>query len=569
MTSGLLQNPKPGDAQSLPVYFPTIAEHPQLGFTFAPGRRGRDPQGRFWTRDLDEDIHYLTSIHPSPVLFLLLTPPELKTFRIQDLPAKAQQSGLELRLNPLSPTTADLKKSAIQAMITTGAQLIAKGQTVIFISGDALGRGPLVSACYAIVHKQLPVDEVLTTLRQLRGPSCISPTLESWIRAYQQQPDLQTAGAYTVANTYRTWSKSHLDSDITGADLKPQTTAEDELQTPLPFSRWTTSSPPSEHPEAAWTPAESICVGTVLGAALGDALGAPLTTQDDWSQLVRRYGLDGPSAPTAVNMGSEKPPQARISGHTEMMVGALETLINVRQRRLELSETMDRLSHRLGLWARQTVVHTEHPPSGIDSCRRLAAGETWTEVGSNSTQGAAGLARAISFGLTFPDDLRRVETWGAAQSRITHRAPSSTAAAAALAVGIARLTHGRTWNDTFSEMVAAACRICPETASRMARGLHDAQQGISAASKNRRFGTRSTQDTLIQALIAVCLHPDDLETALRTAVMTTGDAHAVGASVGALMGARLGWGALPMSWLSLLEQKSRLEGLALALAASR
>jgi poly(ADP-ribose) glycohydrolase ARH3 len=263
-------------------------------------------------------------------------------------------------------------------------------------------------------------------------------------------------------------------------------------------------------------------------------------------------------------------PAALVSADTQLAEHALETVIEARQRRLELEATLARLAERVGRWhAQPRGGHRSPDPSHLEAAERLARGTPWTEAASNASSGAAGLPRAPAFGLAFSDDLRRAEQWGAAQCRVTHRGREAVAASAALSVGVARLARGERLSVALSEMVAAACRESPRLAARLARALHDADAGVPPAVGLARASAATAADALTMAFFVVRRHPDDLERALREAVMTPGPSSTAAGAVGALLGARLGAGALPPGWLAVLERKDELEARALAAAASR
>lgn len=542
---------------TLPVYVlsPPRNGTGTIGFSPAPGRRGRDREGRYWTRDLDEDIDYLHQAIEASHLVILLSPKELDSLRISSLATDARQAGMTVIESPFPPEAHKIELETIDALIKTLNPVLDLSGQVIFISGDAKGRSPLAAACLAMARGGLK-SKIIEEIQNLRGQACLTEPFLQLIHQFKSpaKPQLQTAHPRAVAAMYKQAEP------VPSKKAPPQVYHASE--SPLPISL---AAPKGM---MIWTPCESTCIGALLGAALGDTLGSPLSSCSQWEVLESLYGTEGPREPQ-ITRYDDQPPLACISGHTEMIITSVETAIEARQRRWELTEILDNLSQRLAIWSKQTSPKRIPSPSGLNSCQQLASGMDRTSVGSNHESGAAGLARAIAFGLAFSETPKRVETLAAAQSRITHQARTSVACAAALAVGISALASGAQWRDCFSEMVAAACRISPATASRLARILHEAETGMSLPEMAKRSGSTSTLDTTAFAIYVTSLYSDDLESALRHAVMTPGDSHAVAATVGALIGTRLGSGALPPVWLAVLEHRSQLEGLALALAASR
>lgn len=672
----------------LRVHFLPLSLEGRIGFTLAPGRRGRDRAGRYWTRDLDEDLDRLEKVLRVDRLVLLLSPEELTAHRIGALPEAARRRGLEVNEAPLAAADPPGSiKARLPSLLEALRRSAEAGETSVLVSGDGLGRAPMVAAC-VLIREGMSAERALTVIRQLRGPDCLTdPELVAGVRAFagtpietteapasadrdarpfqhtpqhpsplpaplphslgdeglgsdegpsaggvpragpsiEAPPDdptrsgsgetlprwyeveavdsgdaraaldlgsssgspLRTAGAARVRAVYaQAAAPGGAPDDALGEPERmgaPEAAQVARADLAVPGHSGGAPSepdrPPGRTPEAApilvprpaaLAPYESACVGAILGAALGDALGAPLEAERDRAALEARFGPNGPIAPLLSVPPRGGAPIALVSEDTQLAELALETLIEARRRKLELEAFLARLSERLARWATHPRGgHRSPEPSGLSSARRLAEGEAWTEVASNANAGTSGLARAHPFGLAFSDDLRRAEHWAAAQSRVTHRASDAVAAAAALAVGVGRLARGEQLHEALSEMVAAACRISPRTASRLARALHDADIGVPPAVMFERTAEPTAHDALAAALYVVRRHPDDFEGAVREGVITPGDSDAVGAAIGALLGARLGAGALPPSWLAVLERRESLEALALALAASR
>ena len=592
-----------GDGEGqLRVHFLPLSVDGRIGFTLLPGRRGRDPEGRFWTRDLEEDLERMTRVVGADVLLLLTEPDELAASRVPGLVAAAQSRGLEVVERPLSPEAPPDDPRAVAPLLERISAEITAGRTVVLVCGDGLGRAPMIAACF-LVGEGWSADRALGVIRKLRGPDCLPPgpradfvaafaDRSSAHRAPPSRPAwpapepkvepnderlasspgpatsrrdagsaVRTVGGAQVAALYG--GVAELDPVEPGAAVAEAA----EVVEQLDLAR---AAPEADvHPRTTLSPVESACVGALLGAALGDALGAPLEAIRDRATLVARFGPEGPRAPRLASPPGGGPPLALASDDGQLLELAVETLIEATQRRWELGSTLDRLAERIGRWAEQPRGgHRDPEPSSLESARRLADGVPWAEAGSNGTAGTSHLARAVAFGVAFGQDLRKTERWAGAQSRLTHRAPESVACGAALGVGVARLARGEPVVEALSEMVAAACRLSPRVAARLARALHDADAGVPTEVALDRWTEPTATDALSTAVFVVRRHPEDLEGALREAVTTPGDSDAAGVCVGGLLGARLGAAALPPGWLAVLERRAEREALALALAAA-
>ena len=615
----------------LRVSFLPLSVAGRIGFTLMPGRRGRDAEGRMWTRDLEEDVDRLVRVVGVESLVLLVSDSELSAGRAGELSTLAERRGLEVVSAPL----ARLPRTLPSALLDGIVRRAEAGRTVVLVSADGQGRAPYVAARLLIAQGTAP-ERALRVLRRL-APSCLTepawmdalglssapatrvadpvearaderfddePSRPRWLDGLDEEVEpvegalaapseerpLRTVAAPRAAMLYRSASSSTSTEPASSeAPLDPPWTREDTLfvdgpppREPLESAPPIRTEPPAPSPApqvsdlvereplraASYGPLESAFVGALVGAALGDAFGAPLERIEDPERL--ETATRARALPELAVPPGGRSPVALLSDETQQLELAIETLIEVGRRRLELDVTLERLAERLGRWSTHPRGGHRNPEGGsVELARRLSEGTPWPEVGSNALAGAHGLLRAVPFGLSFSNDPRRAEHWAAAQSRITHRNERSVAAAAALAATLAALTRGEPLTFSLSEGVAAACRYDPSAAARLALALRDADAGVPPSRALEQRRERNTLEVLESAFYVVRRVPDDLEGAVRIAAATPGDSDAVAALTGALIGARLGAGALPQAWVGVLERAEGLEALALALAASR
>lgn len=590
-----------GSGGHVPVHFLPISIEGRLGFSFLPGRRGRDSEGRYWTRDLDEDLERLARVIGAEVLILLSTPDEQAACRVTQLASKARHEDMDVLIHPL-PAHAEPEQAAVKDIISQIEIRLSRKQTVILSSSDGLGRAPLVAACF-LVNQGSSAERAISTIRKLRGPSCLrkdvhtrfmdafeelltknNPPVPTPTQAWPQsmpppmkevEPTsvLRTVGSKVAAALYAKEGTKDADRPpkvdfptlSVGAFAATQHEIEPSALEP-PIAQSGPEAPPIE--PTALTPLESAIVGCMLGGALGDALGYPLRTLDQ-ATLQHRYGQDGPESAKLMAPPGGGAPIALVSEPTQQAECAVEMMIEAITKRLELSGALERLKERLAGWAEGPKGGHRNPdPNALEAGKKMARGIPWTEAGTNASQGSSSLARATAFGLSLFRDLSRCEHWGSSQSRLTHRAPASVASASAMAVGVARALAGESVNHIVSSMVASACRIHPQTAAKLAQALHDADAGVPPRAAFERWTDASASDALAAAVFMIRRTPDDFEAAVRASAMVPGHGHAVGFCVGSLLGARLGAGALPPSWLTVLERRQSLESLSLALAAT-
>ncbi|HXI71469.1 MAG TPA: ADP-ribosylglycohydrolase family protein [Verrucomicrobiae bacterium] len=179
--------------------------------------------------------------------------------------------------------------------------------------------------------------------------------------------------------------------------------------------------------------------------------------------------------------------------------------------------------------------------------------------------------RSAILGAYFADDADKRRAFVSAATRLTHTDPKAETAAlavaeaAALSVGqsggsaaewlsnLTSLGGDPEWQEICQKLTAAlaAGRSVSEFADEL--GL---QRGV----------TGYAYHSVPVALYAWLRHPDDFRTALIAVLDCGGDTDTVGAILGALMGARLGRGAIPQEWLNGIYDWPRSTGLLVQVA---
>lgn len=193
---------------------------------------------------------------------------------------------------------------------------------------------------------------------------------------------------------------------------------------------------------------------------------------------------------------------------------------------------------------------------------RLAAGVPWTDAGEPAPVAGNGSAmRAAPIGLIFGDDHERLTRAAHDQGRITHRDPRCAAGAVAIALAVAIAGQGgpveprrlaarlgaaaRSFDDSFADELLKLgdwATLPPETvqaAIPRRLGDYDSQyrwEGISP------FVVTS----VLWSLYAFLRTPGDYWESMRTAIAVGGDVDTTAAMTGAISGAYVGLGSLPL-----------------------
>jgi len=331
--------------------------------------------------------------------------------------------------------------------------------------------------------------------------------------------------------------------------------------------------------------------GSLLGGALGDALGWPVEFAS-LEQIRRRYGPVGITAPPAEGGGV-----AEVTDDTQMTLFTAEGLIlAARAGALGRPDALVRIVHRASLrWLRTQGATSRHPSfagSGSEGwllCvpelhARRAPGSTCFEglqasrMGSpehplNTSKGCGGVMRIAPVGLALAVD--DPFTVGGRIAALTHGHPSGWLAAGAMAGMVRDLLLGGTLEEALAEALETLERAPGGEETHAA--LRRARDRVSEVWRSGRRPGPEDVEALGQGWVAeealaigwfcAAVHPSDLPAALCLAANHSGDSDSTASIAGQLLGVALGEEALPPSWLDRLELRSTIAEIADRLAA--
>jgi ADP-ribosyl-[dinitrogen reductase] hydrolase len=287
-------------------------------------------------------------------------------------------------------------------------------------------------------------------------------------------------------------------------------------------------------------------LGCVIGGAVGDAMGAPY--EGLWSHSL-------PDAATLLADYAEFHgyPRGQYTDDTQLTIATLQSIVH--QRGIEPAEIARSISR---LWRTQAVVG----PGGACTAAadRLLAGGHWSDSGAPVGQAGNGTAmRTAALGLYFCNAPSELGNILAHVSRITHQDPRSIAGGVAIASAARFLCVERDvqcgplcravaddmqpFDPAFAELVA----LLPEKFSTSQNNLMEyvAWSGMSKPEFDKIIITPYVVPTVLAALWAVICNPTSWSDAVTAVIRLGGDVDTLGAIVGGLMGARLGFDAIP------------------------
>jgi ADP-ribosylglycohydrolase len=327
------------------------------------------------------------------------------------------------------------------------------------------------------------------------------------------------------------------------------------------------------------TPWQQQVAGVVLGGAIGDAMGHP-TEFLSMEAIRERYGpngvmgfelywgADGKDRPETTENPVERKRFAPYTDDTQMAEAVLLALLDGRDHKFELDDTMNAMAERFVEWSQRPQGGHRAPGNAcLSGCRALAAGAPWHSAGGETAGGCGSVMRAYPFGIVFVNDLSKAEHWSVAHSKLTHRDPIALAASAAMAIGTALALRHETPRVICSEMIAAAARYSSSTGTMVAQAYEDAMRGVTPDRTLNRLRAWAAHEAIAAAVYIFARHPDDARSAILEGANTPGDSDSIATLAGSLVGARVGLHGLPREWVADVERSEALQALAVRASA--
>ncbi|WP_436789271.1 ADP-ribosylglycohydrolase family protein [Yinghuangia sp. YIM S10712] len=296
-----------------------------------------------------------------------------------------------------------------------------------------------------------------------------------------------------------------------------------------------TTHPIRELPRPTPASRHARALDSLLGLALGDALGAQFFVPDNLP-LLRRQAL--PEAPWPW------------TDDTEMACSVYAEL--VRHGRVD----QDRLA---AAFARHHDFDRGYGPTVNRMLRLIRAGGAWRDLAAEpfdgqGSWGNGAAMRVAPLGAWFADDPERAAYEAAASAEVTHRHPDGAAGAVAVAVATALAWRGPADPEAYVAEVAAATPpgLVRERLG-AARSLTD-RQDPARVGRSLGSGRRvSAPDTVTFTVWIAARYRDNFEGAVWATASAGGDVDTTCAIVGGILGARVGRSGLPKEWITAME----------------
>ncbi|WP_263169043.1 ADP-ribosylglycohydrolase family protein [Streptomyces sp. SCSIO ZS0520] len=319
--------------------------------------------------------------------------------------------------------------------------------------------------------------------------------------------------------------------------------------------------------------------GSLLGLALGDALGAPLEGLGP-EQIREEYGAEGLTGP-APAYGR----RGAVTAATQLTLFTVDGLIRAQVRRdtgawhppTDLHRAYRRWSATQHDWgpderrgedgwlAREEWLYARRSPAracliglGDESMGTL---ESPKNPGDDSPDAAV---RSAPFGLLVGWEPQLVLQLAVECAVQTHGHPTAYLSAGAHAVIVHALARGESLDAAVQRalaLLAARPGHLPVTDA-LQHALGAVRQGMPTAARVEELVGDGAADGMLSAAVYCALVGEDIRHGLCLAVNHGGDSSATGALTGALLGALHGETALPPAWVAGLEGRATLLELA-------
>ena len=330
----------------------------------------------------------------------------------------------------------------------------------------------------------------------------------------------------------------------------------------------------AECPDAIAPSAASRLAGCLLAQALGDALG--FVVEGAPAAVARRYAAALPHASAILPARSPFSP-GQYSDDTQYARELCASIVDAGEWR---ADAFARRLARLFAAGRDVGAGA----GSRRAARRLLLGVDWREAGTPPPYAGNGAAiRAGPIGVLFRGDPLAMRRVAIEQALVTHREPLCAAGAVAIAAAVRLAATEEANAETALASVGA---LATEVDARFGAAFDTLGELLSlppAAAAERLRAARldplgppptgglsiHVVPTVIWSLYSVWRHPSSWREALGTAIGIGGDTDSTGAMAGAIVGARLGAGALPAALLAQLHDRGTDGAAALTALAGR
>lgn len=317
--------------------------------------------------------------------------------------------------------------------------------------------------------------------------------------------------------------------------------------------------------------------GSILGLAIGDALGHPTEFVSNLGAIRARWP---PSGVTGFEPAGKHPP-GTFTDDTQMAIAVARALCRAGHQDLDTLMTVT--GEEFVAWSRSPENNRAPGGTCLAGCRNLARGVPWREAGVRGSKGCGAAMRAAPVGLYHAHDVAALARVAAAQSALTHAHPTGVASGVAAAAAVAHIVRAGTLDGIFAFVREVVERATPALLVDVGcdprlvetpglREMLDALDRAEAVVDREADdvcallgGAWVGEESVACALWCVVRARGDFAATVLRAANTSGDSDSIACIAGAVAGALGGVGAIPPVWRGQVERAAVLDRLATAL----
>lgn len=299
--------------------------------------------------------------------------------------------------------------------------------------------------------------------------------------------------------------------------------------------------------------------GCLLGVAVGDALGMPVEGYSA-DEIESKFGQVRDMMPAPEDHFHSGLEAGQFTDDTEETLLLAESMIEASG--FSVERFADKLMGWGSLWTLDEKLNRGVGFTTRSSVESLLSGTSWKESGLTiPTCGSA--MRSAPIGLLYRCDLSLAGRYADLQSIPTHCGPASRAGAIAVAVAVALCLQGFP-KDTVLRTASSLAGVADKRFADRLLWISSLQDLEPSQALAEIGNSPDVSETVPAAFY--CYMRFEPEDALITAASSGGDTDSIASIAGSLFGAALGTGWIPERWLACLENRERIERVALDLS---
>jgi ADP-ribosylglycohydrolase len=299
--------------------------------------------------------------------------------------------------------------------------------------------------------------------------------------------------------------------------------------------------------------------GSILGLAIGDALGFPvefLTYED----ITERYGRSG-----ITQFVHWRFPAGSYSDDTQMTLAVARALIDAPQR-YSIESVMAKMADEFISWKHSADNNRAPGNTCLAGVKNLERGMHWSSSGIPNRPTCGAAMRTAPVGIAFYHDEAQLKKVASAASACTHAHPSAVASGVATAYLVSLAMRGVPPEQYVDKLVQFTQDISPEFGDCIKRipkalRMHSPIDAISTLGQ----GWRGDEAVAI-ALYSFLTSPENYGATIIRAANHDGDSDSTACIAGAISGAYNGASAIPHAFVKHVENHELLERTAQELA---